>query len=97
MQVKKFPSIYIQENSYPSTTNIYKSGLSEPESTSYYRDSHGYEVNHHEPLMDEYIRPSEDSATINEHMPTVCIEREGVNNGTRESSIECMLLSFIRG
>jgi len=62
LQVKKFPSIYIQENSYPLTTNFYKSGLSEPESTSYYQDSHGYEVNHHEPLMDEYIRPSEVSA-----------------------------------
>ncbi|KAL5152337.1 E3 ubiquitin ligase BIG BROTHER [Glycine soja] len=35
---------HAQENSYPLTTNFYKSGLSEPESTSYYQDSHGYEV-----------------------------------------------------
>ncbi|TKY48371.1 E3 ubiquitin ligase BIG BROTHER [Spatholobus suberectus] len=81
---------HAQESSYPSTTSFYKSVLSGPGSTSCYRDSHGNEVNHHEQLMDEYRRPSENSATINEQMSTVRIEREeGVNNATRDSSIEC--------
>ncbi|XP_029128602.1 E3 ubiquitin-protein ligase BIG BROTHER [Cajanus cajan] len=80
----------IKESSCPSTTSFYKSGLSETESTSYHRDSHGYEVNHHEPLTGEYRRPSENSPTINEEMATVRIEREEeVNNATRDSSIEC--------
>ncbi|KAL9322919.1 hypothetical protein ACSQ67_010972 [Phaseolus vulgaris] len=81
-----------QESLYPSssTTNFYKSGLSEPGSTSYYQDSNGYEVNYYEQLVDEYRRHSENSATINEQMTTVCIEREeGVNNVTLDSSIEC--------
>jgi len=97
---KKCFHIYIQESLYPSssTTNFYKSGLSEPGSTSYYQDSNGYEVNYYEQLVDEYRRHSENSATINEQMTTVCIEREeGVNNVTLDSSIECMLPSFISG
>ncbi|XP_047153717.1 E3 ubiquitin-protein ligase BIG BROTHER-like isoform X2 [Vigna umbellata] len=82
---------HAQESSYPSssTTSFYKSGLSEPGSTSYYQDSNGYEVNYHEQLMDEYRRHSEKSATINEQMTTVRIEREGVNNVTLDSSTEC--------
>ncbi|XP_017424268.1 E3 ubiquitin-protein ligase BIG BROTHER isoform X2 [Vigna angularis] len=82
---------HAQESSYPSssTTSFYKSGLSEPGSTSYYQDSNGYEVNYHEQLMDEYRRHSEKSATINEQMATVRIEREGVNNVTLDSSTEC--------
>ncbi|KAK7335802.1 hypothetical protein VNO80_27856 [Phaseolus coccineus] len=81
-----------QESLYPSssTTNFYKSGQSEPGSTSYYQDSNGYEVNYYEQLMDEYRRHSENSAAINEQMTTVCIEREeGVNNVTLDSSVEC--------
>ncbi|CAJ1955630.1 unnamed protein product [Sphenostylis stenocarpa] len=82
---------HAQESAYPSgsTTNFYKPGLSEPASTLYCQDSNGYEVNYHERLIDEYRRPSENSATINEQMATVCIEREGVNNSTLDSSIEC--------
>ncbi|WVY99626.1 hypothetical protein V8G54_025696 [Vigna mungo] len=91
-------SIYTQESSYPSssTTSFYKSGLSEPGSTSYYQDSNGYEVNYHEQLMDEYRRHSENSATINEQMATIRIEREeGVNNVSLDSSTECKLESSI--
>lgn len=86
----------MQESLYPSTTSFYKFGLYEPESTSCYRHSHGYEVNHHEPLMDDYRRTSENLPTINEQMSTVSIEGgEGVNNATRENPLECMFLSFI--
>ncbi|KAG2371274.1 E3 ubiquitin ligase BIG [Vigna angularis] len=56
---------------------------------SHAQDSNGYEVNYHEQLMDEYRRHSEKSATINEQMATVRIEREGVNNVTLDSSTEC--------
>ncbi|XP_014497113.1 E3 ubiquitin ligase BIG BROTHER isoform X2 [Vigna radiata var. radiata] len=83
---------HAQESSYPSssTTSFDKSGLSEPGSTSYYQDSNGYEVNYHEQLMDEYRRHSENSATINEQMATIRIEREeGVNNVSLDSSTEC--------
>ena len=93
-QVKKL-HLSMQESSYPSNTSFNKSGLLEPETTSYYHYSHGYEVNYHEPLTDEYRRPSENSFTMNEQMETVSIEgEEGINNATRENSIECMLLSF---
>lgn len=65
---------------YPSATSFYKSGLSEPERTSYYCDSHGYEVNHHEPQFDEYRRLSENLSTINEQTATASTEwGEGVN------------------
>ncbi|KAG4944044.1 hypothetical protein JHK85_048690 [Glycine max] len=53
-------------SSYPSKSSFYKFGLSEPENTSHYRYGHDYEVNHHEPVVDEYRRPSENSLTINE-------------------------------
>jgi len=93
-------SIHTQESSYPSssTTSFYKSGLFEPDGTSYHQDSNGYEVNYHEQLMDEYRRHSENSATINEQMATERIEREeGVNSVTLDSSTECKLQSFITG
>ncbi|XLR55822.1 hypothetical protein S83_006494, partial [Arachis hypogaea] len=82
---------HAQESSYPSTTSFYKFGLSEPDSTSYYRYNHGYDVNHHhEPLVDEYRRPLENSTTVNEHTAAVNTEwGEGVNNTTRDNSIEC--------
>ncbi|RYR23010.1 hypothetical protein Ahy_B03g068285 [Arachis hypogaea] len=82
---------HAQESSYPSTTSFYKFGLSEPDSTSYYRYNHGYDVNHHhEPLVDEYRRPLENSTTVNEHTAAVHTEwGEGVNNTTRDNSIEC--------
>ncbi|KAG4933865.1 hypothetical protein JHK87_047867 [Glycine soja] len=54
------------QSSYPSKSSFYKFGLSEPENTSHYRYGHDYEVNHHEPVVDEYRRPSENSLTINE-------------------------------
>ncbi|RDY01495.1 E3 ubiquitin ligase BIG BROTHER, partial [Mucuna pruriens] len=81
---------HAQESSYPSTTSFYKSGLSEREIISYYRDSHGYGVNHHQPSMDEYRRPSENSATTNEHMPSVIrivAEEEVINSNS--STIQC--------
>ncbi|KAK7272034.1 hypothetical protein RJT34_28388 [Clitoria ternatea] len=79
-----------EESSYHSTTNFYKSGLSEPDYTSYYRESHGYAVNHDDRLMDEYRRPLENSTTISEQMATVSVEGQGgVHNTTRENSIEC--------
>lgn len=87
----------MQESSYPSNSTFYKFGLSEPENASYYRYNHGYDdVNHHEPLVDEYRRPSENSSTINEQTAAVSTEwGEGGNTGTRDNSIECTLLSFI--
>lgn len=86
----------MQESSYPSNSSFYKFGLSEPENNSYYRYSHGYEVNHHEPLVDEYRRPSENSLTINEQSAAVSTEWvEGGNTGTRDNSIECKFVIFI--
>ncbi|RDX71174.1 E3 ubiquitin ligase BIG BROTHER, partial [Mucuna pruriens] len=81
---------HAQESSYPSNSSFYKFGLSEPENTSYYRYSHGYEVSHHEPLVDEYRRPSENSLPINEQTAAVSTEWvEGGNTDTRDNSIEC--------
>ncbi|KAH1220283.1 E3 ubiquitin ligase BIG BROTHER [Glycine max] len=81
---------HAQESSYPSNSSFYKFGISEPVNTSYYRYGHGYEVNHHEPLVDEYRRPSENSLTINEQSAAVSTEWvEGGNTGTRDNSIEC--------
>lgn len=81
---------HAQESSYPSTSSFYKFGLSDPDSTQYYRYSHGYEVNHHEPLVDEYRRPPENSTTVNEHAAAVSTEwGESVNTATQDNFIEC--------
>lgn len=88
----------MQESWYPSNSACYNFGPSVPENTttSYYCYNHGYEVNHHEPLVDEYRRPSENSSTINEQTAAVSTEwGEGGNTDTRENSIECMFLNFI--
>lgn len=86
----------MQESSYPSNSTYYKFGPSDPENTSYYRYNHGYEVNHHEQLVDEYRRPSENSSTINEQTAAVSTEwGEGGNTDTQENSIECTFLSFL--
>ncbi|PNY14970.1 E3 ubiquitin ligase big brother-like protein, partial [Trifolium pratense] len=81
---------HAQESPYPSNSNFYKFGLSEPENTSYYRYNHGYEVNHHEPLMDEYRRPLENSSTISEQ--TLAGSTEWGEDGdadAQDNSIEC--------
>ncbi|KAF7824250.1 E3 ubiquitin-protein ligase BIG BROTHER-like [Senna tora] len=65
---------HAQESFYPSTTSFYKFGLSEHDSTSYYRESHGYEANHHEPQIDEYRRPAENSSTISDQTATASME-----------------------
>lgn len=81
---------HAQDSQYPANSNFYKFGLSEPENTSYYRYNHGYEVNHHEPLVDEYRRPSENSSTISE--PTLVVSPEWGEDGntdTQDNSFEC--------
>lgn len=86
----------MQESQYPANSNFYKFGLSEPENTSYYRYNHGYEVNHHEPLVDEYRRPSENSSTISE--PTLVVSPEWGEDGntdTQDNSFECTFLNLI--
>lgn len=86
----------MQESPYPSNSNFYKFGLSEPENNSHYRYNHGYEINHHEPLVDEYRRPSENSSTISEQSLAVSTEwGDDGNTEVQENSIECMFLSFI--
>lgn len=72
--------LLMQESLYPSTTSFDKSGLSETESVSYYRDSHVYEVNHQEPLIDDYRRPPENSSRISDQTVTASTEwAEGEN------------------
>jgi len=86
----------VQESQYPANSNFYKFGLSEPENTSYYRYNHGYEVNHHEPLVDEYRRPSENSSTISEQTLVVSPEwGEDGNTDAQDNSFECTFLNFI--
>lgn len=86
----------MQESSYPSTSSFYKFGLSELDSTPYYCYGHDYDVNHHESLVDEHTRPSENSSTVNAHTVAASTEwGEGVNADTRDNSIECMFLSFM--
>ncbi|XP_058729929.1 E3 ubiquitin-protein ligase BIG BROTHER-like [Vicia villosa] len=81
---------HAQESPYPSNSNFYKFGLSEPENNSYYRYNHGYEINQHEPLVDEYRRPSENSSTISE--PSLAVSTEwgdDRNTEVQDNSIEC--------
>lgn len=86
----------MQESSYPLNSGFYKFGLPEPENTPYYRYGHDYEANHHEPLVDAYRRPSENSLTSNEQTAAGSTEwGEGGNPDTQDSSIECTFLSFI--
>ncbi|KAG4931106.1 hypothetical protein JHK82_048192 [Glycine max] len=85
------------ESSYPSKSSFYKFGLSEPENTSHYRYGHDYEVNHHEPVVDEYRRPSENSLTINEKSAAVSTKWvKGGNTNTRDNYIECKFVIFIQ-
>jgi len=81
-----------QESMYPPmNTNFYKFGFSEPGTTSYYDHSHAYVVNDHEPRIDEYRRPFENSSTmINEQTAALHTEWEGnASTTTHDNHIEC--------
>ncbi|KAK0603610.1 hypothetical protein LWI29_006785 [Acer saccharum] len=83
---------HVQESAYPSmNTSFYKFGLSESGNTSYYDYGHPYEVNYHEPRVDENRRPSDNSSTMNnEQTASVNTVRErNTNTTTRENSVEC--------
>lgn len=71
--------------------NFYKFGISLPGSTSYYDHSHVYEVHDHEPQIDEYRRPLENSSTMtNEQTAAVNTEWEGNENMTmHDDPVEC--------
>ncbi|XP_044506657.1 E3 ubiquitin-protein ligase BIG BROTHER-like [Mangifera indica] len=81
---------HVQESVYPSmNTNLYKFGLSESGSTSYFNYGHPYEVNYHESQIDDYRRPSENTMN-NEQNAAVNTGRErNRNTTTRENPIEC--------
>ncbi|XP_028779990.1 E3 ubiquitin-protein ligase BIG BROTHER [Neltuma alba] len=79
-----------QESLYPSTTSFYKFGLAEPENTSYYHYSDGYEVNSHDRRVDEHRRPLENTSIFGEHAAAESAEwGEGVNTTARDNSVEC--------
>ncbi|TXG73242.1 hypothetical protein EZV62_001821 [Acer yangbiense] len=83
---------HVQESAYPSmNTSFYKFGLSESGNTSYYDYGHPYEVNYHEPRVDENRRPSDNSSTMNnEQTASVNTVRErNTNTTTHENSVEC--------
>ncbi|KAK9273423.1 hypothetical protein L1049_018233 [Liquidambar formosana] len=71
---------------YPSmNTSLYKFGISEPGSTSYYDYFHAYEVSNHAPRIDEYRRPPENSSTMtDEQTPAVNTQWEGNANTTTQ-------------
>lgn len=77
-------------------TNFYKFGLSEPGSTSYCDYAHPYEVNYHEPRIDESRRPSENSSTMNseEAVAVDTVRERNTNTTSHVNSVECKWLSF---
>lgn len=57
--------LFVQESMYPCMhTSMYKFGLSEPGSLSYYDYGHGHVLNDHEPAIDEYDRHLETSTPM---------------------------------
>ncbi|CAL0329170.1 unnamed protein product [Lupinus luteus] len=68
---------HAQESSYPSTSSFYKFGQ-------------GYDVNHHESLVNEYKRPLENSPSTNEQISAASTQwEECVNTDTQDNAIEC--------
>ncbi|XP_019454117.1 PREDICTED: E3 ubiquitin ligase BIG BROTHER-like [Lupinus angustifolius] len=81
---------HAQESSYPSASSFYKFGLSEVDSNSYYRYSHGDDLSHHQSPVDDYRRPLGNSPVVSEQTTTASTEwGESVNTDTRDNSIEC--------
>ncbi|XP_050275548.1 E3 ubiquitin-protein ligase BIG BROTHER-like [Quercus robur] len=85
---------HAQESVYPQmNTSFYKFGFSEPGNTSYYDHGHTYAVNDHEPRIDEYRRPFENSSTmVNEQAAAAQTEWEGnaaTSTTTHDNPIEC--------
>ncbi|XP_044476953.1 E3 ubiquitin-protein ligase BIG BROTHER-like isoform X2 [Mangifera indica] len=80
---------HVQESVYPlMDTSLYKFGLSESESTSYYNYGHPCEVNYHDPCSDDHRRPSENTVN-NEQNAAVNTLRERNRDTTTRESVEC--------
>ena len=73
------------------TTSFYKFGSSDSDNISYYDHDHNYEVNNHEPCIDEYRRASENSSSMrNEQTASMNMEWEGnANTTSRENPVDC--------
>lgn len=83
-----------QESPYASSmnTSLYKFGLSETGSTSYYDYDQAYVVNDHIPGISEYRRTPENSSAITtDQIPTVNTQCEGNTNTTttHATPVEC--------
>ncbi|PSR90201.1 E3 ubiquitin ligase BIG BROTHER like [Actinidia chinensis var. chinensis] len=85
-------TLHAQESMYPSMhTSLYKFGLSEPESLSYYEYSRAHLLNDHAQSIDEYYRHLENSTTMtSEQTADVHTQWDG-NSSTNmtASHVEC--------
>ncbi|XP_057479917.1 E3 ubiquitin-protein ligase BIG BROTHER-like isoform X3 [Actinidia eriantha] len=85
-------TLHAQESMYPSMhTSLYKFGLSEPESLSYYEYSCAHLLNDHAQSIDEYYRHLENSTTMtSEQTADVHTQWDG-NSSTNmtASHVEC--------
>ena len=88
----------MQESPYASSmnTSLYKFGLSETGSTSYYDYDQAYVVNDHVPGISEYRRTPENSSAITtDQIPTVNTQCEGNTNTTttHATQVECKFIA----
>lgn len=88
-------SLPSQEGMYPSMhTSLYKFGLSEPGSVSYYDYSPAHVLNEHAPTMDEYGRHLENFSTMtSEQTAAVHTQWEGnssTNIDANHVDVECL-------
>lgn len=88
----------MQESPYASSmnTSLYKFGLSETGSTSYYDYDQAYVVNDHVPGISEYRRTPENSSAITtDQIPTVNTQCEGNTNTTttHATPVECKFIA----
>ncbi|CAK9188214.1 unnamed protein product [Ilex paraguariensis] len=81
---------YAQESAYPSmNTSLYKFGLSEPGSFSYYDYGHAYVVNDHARGVDEYSREST-PILVDQQTAALHAQCEGNSSATSHANpVEC--------
>lgn len=90
-----FFSFIVQEDMHPSThTSYYKYDFSDPGTSLYYNQPHGYENNEYAPRINEYRRPLENSPMMTYEEPTAAVSMQWGLNANIDS-VECKyLLSF---
>lgn len=80
---------HAQEDMHPSThTSYYKYDFSDPGTSLYYNQPHGYENNEYAPRINEYRRPLENSPMMTYEEPTAAVSMQWGLNANIDS-VEC--------